>query len=549
VYRSNEAAARRALEDDAPVEACRFFEVALGAAHRAGIRVSPAFEGAWGEASLRANRHVDATRHFERGVALSTDNIERGILRARLAFVHTSAFDATSAWAECVAAFEDLGVSVTRFRLIKTLRDWGRGLLASRPSELTRGAAGRRRRRLAALASVYQIAQVTAYYDMNALNWMQLALRALYPAQLIGPSRELVLAYTAYSFGMASVQLRSVAEEYARRAIEVAEREDHPQLVAFAMVARALSVSLCGESARSVDLMRRAMNEHGHWLDGVDYVNALGDLTWNLSIRGYVTEAWESHSALLARLGATTARQGVAEGHAVLSQKLTVCAVLGKLPDALSYLEHADRLAAKMPKNRFHTAFVSCNLVCHHRELGELGAPLEQAIAQFHRVRPPPRLTIHHLRCFYVYQAYARLDQCERSNHSTRADALERLAESIRELTHVANIQLFECHLRAAQCGYERLRGRFDRARRRAAEAASLAAAVDSPWAAFEGLRQEWLLLRQVGDPAAESKRRHALELAHRHGWISREQRVRGTAEPYTQRASAERKPSVAAVE
>jgi eukaryotic-like serine/threonine-protein kinase len=530
VFETSAAAGARAVADNAPAAACGFFEQAARVADSAGLVGGAELEADWGEACAQLHRVSEAVEHLERALAGTTEPVRRSRLRARLSIVRLATWDSVSAWRECEHALTELGRPFPRSRLwqlLVTTWDWARGLVAGFVPALFGGARGEGRERLRALAMAYQTGMVVSYFEMDALNFFQMAIRALLPANRLGPSRELVEAYSPYAVAMGAMGLDRVGDRYAARAVEVAAEIGDVRLESGARYWQAVTTSFSGKAAQAVPAMREVLARHGRWLDTADFINGCADLTWNLAIRGYTREAWEVQELLQRKIRETRGRADAMEGHPSLSQQLVVLPLLGRAAEAREYYELARRIARERPDDRFRISFLSCNSLMFHLEQGELGEAVDEAIREYVRVSPPPALTLYHLRWFYVFQAYVWVARCEAAGEGERGPALGGLAAALGRLRQAANVGVLRSHLLAARGAYERLRGRPRRARRVLARAERLADEIDSPWIHFEVARQRAFLLRDGGDAdAARETARLASALAERHGWAPRQARI-----------------------
>ena len=530
VFETCAAAGTLAVANNAPAEACTFFDQAARAAALADITPDAALEADWGEACAQLHRVVEAVEHLERALAGTTDGVLRSRLRARLAIVRLATWDSVSAWRECEHALAELGHPFPRSRLrqlARTVWDWGRGLVSGWIPGLFGGARGAGRERSRALAIAYQTGMVVSYFEMDAINFFQMAIRALLPANRLGPSPEMVEAYSPYAVAMGAMGLDGVGDRYAARAVEVAAGIGDVRLEAGARYWQAVTTSFAGKAAAAVPAMREVLARQGRWLDTADFINGCADLTWNLAIRGYAREAWEVQELLQTKIAETRGRADAMESHPSLSQQLVVLPLLGRADEARDYYALAQRIANERPGDRFRLSFLSCNSLMFHLEQGELGEGVDEAIREYERVSPAPARTLYHLRWFHVFRAYVWAARCEAAAEGERGDALTGLRSALVDLRRAANVDVLRSHLRAAEGAFERLRVRPGRARRALDRADRLAARVDSPWVHFEVARQRALLCRDRGDAeGAEDLARRAHTLAAEHGWTPRRDRI-----------------------
>jgi len=528
VYQACAKAAARAMDDNAPGEAYEFFEQAGAIAAAAGLDHTPEFEAARGEACAQIGRLVEAAQHLGDALKRTDDPVRRSRLRARLATVRIATYDSARAWTECDLALRDLGRPFPKSRgwqLLTTAWDWMRGFVAGRLPRLFGSAQGQRRERARALADGYQTAMVVSYFEMDLLNFFQLSIRALLPANLIGPSRELVDAYSKYAVGMGAMKLIGVGDHYAAQAERVAETLGDVRLLSTAKLWRAITVSFSGRSAEGARRVQEILDQHGRWVDTADYINACADLTWNYVIRGYAREAWRVQEMLIRKTRETAGREGSMEGHPALSQRLVVLPMLGRADEGLPYIERSRKLAEAYPQDRFRTSFLNCNLVMFHLEQGQLGDEVERAIAEYRRVSPAPALTLYHLRWFYVFQAYARLAQC--GEPPADAASLEALRAAIKELRQASLVDVLKGHLAVLKGAHARLRGQHKKADILLLKARHVAGLCDSPWVEYEATLHRALAMRdRGGEVTAREEAHRARRIAEEHGWTPRVSRI-----------------------
>ena len=536
VLEANLHAGEVALGKEAPHEALTLFQQADRVAREHNLRPGPRLASAWGEACARTHRVQEAARHLAHALEQTDRPAARASLRARLAMAHLASWDSASAWQECRRALDELGhpLSESRARqLLASGRDWLRGLWIERRAAAEVPPVDEERARLQALAEVYQTGMVAAYFELDAINFVQLIFRALLPANRLGPSPELVDARAKYAVALGVAGLDAMADGYSERAVAMADDLGDIRLRSAARLWRAVTKSFSGRAAQGVAEVSAVLQDHGRWLDTADYINACADLTWDYMIRGFAREAWQVQELLIKKTSEVVGPEASMEGHPALSQQLVVLSMLGRHEQARPYLELARRLMRQNPRDRFRAAYVNCNALMYHLERGELGQPVEDAIRAYRQVSPGPLLTIYHLKWFYVFQGYVRLTQAERAEGAALAPALALLGGALGQLRRAANVGVLRSHWHAIAAGEARLRGRRARAEGHCRRAAALARDLDSPWVEYEVARLRGALSRDAGDHLAADARFHeALALCRAHGWAGRQQALQGMVDP-----------------
>lgn len=531
VYETNRAAGLAAVEAYADGDAFAFLDQASRAAQAAGVAPDPALAKALGDVCARTGRLDQAADFLARAIDATADPVKRAPLRVRLALVHVGSVRRDAMWAELERAFRDLGQALPRPTVRHTLAalwDWARGLAAVRLGLGYGTARGPARERARTLVQAYEVIAIQAYHDNAALLLLQMGLRSLWPASRLGPSRELCRVLGHYGMLMSLFRRRRAAARWGQRAVEIAEALGDRVVRAYTHLTRAWAAHYGGASREAEALARRCLIEQGRWLDVVDYTNACGDLAWNLQMRGYLAEAlaWIERGDAKA---AHRARGAAVEGDPRLADMAgPIAAALGRAPEGQRYLERARDRLDESPDDFFLATGYFTNLAAFHLEVGELGAPLEEALAACRRLPVHPRTAPMYLRDYFVIEAYARLAQALAAPPDGRAAPLARARQSVRRLRRAANVPVLRCHALVAAGALEALVGRPRASLSRLSAADAAARAADSPWAEFEVARVRAGALAALDHPAAAAREaRRALALAIDHGWLARARRVR----------------------
>ncbi len=532
VYAANVAAGMKALENYATEEAYTFLDLAYTTAQNANILPDTAVVEALGNLCARSGRLAEAVSYLEQAIGRAGDRLRRAELRRELSHVHLVNYDSVRAGIELEQAFAEIGIAAPRTRIVQvivTLGLWVLGWLAERFGWRFGTAQGAARELYRTQVQLYENVTMIAYFDMRFLTMLQAAARLLYPAHMLGPSRELAIAYSYHAFILGSLQRRKTADAFARKAIQIAEQLDDRPLLARGLLFQSLSMHLSGASREAELLSRRCIEEYGRWMDAQDYVNACADLAWNLIVRGYFREAWGWAERALVRLRYQSRyTNDRIQEHPTLLATGVILAAIGKPTEAFEYLRRSQEIIGDIPQENFSWASLQLYSALFYFEQGDLGNALEQVIGRFRALGLNPRLASFHLRHFYVIQAYAYLARSMAVLPEERQAQLNELRRALGELKCAAVIPALRCHYLALAGAYERLCGRNDRALTLLVQAAITAREADSPWALYEIARQgAHILLAQGNQAAALREARVAYNLAIEHGWASRARQVR----------------------
>ncbi|HEX6512305.1 MAG TPA: AAA family ATPase, partial [Chloroflexota bacterium] len=409
VYETSLAAGIAAMRSFADAEAYDFLEHAERAAAAAQIVPSIGLDEALGEVCARGGRWEGARRHLSVALERTANPSRRAPLRSRLARVNLANRDTQAAWAQVESGFADLGEPPSRWimpRLLRAAWWWLAGLLALRFGWGYGSAQGALRERLRLLSDLYVTGTYTAYLMHSQSRMFEMAARQLYIGHLLGDSPELASGLTAYGNLLASLGRYQASKRCSERAIAMCIRLGDRVTLARVRMFGAWQEHVAGYPRRGEMAMRRSLQLDSAWLDASDYAYAHIELAWNLMMRGYCRDALTLIEETLLR-----AQPDSGEARNLEFKSAALLAVLGRGSEALASLSRA---AADDGAGWLRDGYYSA-LVLTLVEAGELGQPLDDAIEAYRTSAPmkPPR-TAFHSRHFFVFQAYARLEQCMR---------------------------------------------------------------------------------------------------------------------------------------
>jgi len=528
VFEANLAAGLRALDEYAHEEAHSFLLVAQTNAERAGLEPPIEFEEAIGEVCARTGRLADSIQHLEQIIARTENPLERARLRSQLTQTQCANFYFEPAQREAEAGFKELGMSFFRWlplRLLACLYYWLRGFLAIHLFAL-RPKPGPRRERLAVFCRLCEYTAVATYFDNRPLGLLQAVLKSRWAGARLGPSPELAAALSQYAVVLAVGKLSGMARRTIDRAENIATKIGDRLVLARAQLYKGFVWHLCGSSVEAEAMARKSLEEHGEFLDGMHYVDACGDLVFNLMLRGYYRDAWSWIERQLPRLWFTVGEVRAKQGNPWAG---SVLAGLGRTTEGLEYERNMLALCEEAPRTEhYRWAEMLAYRVQFYLEQGETGEVVDDALEERRALGISPLLDTFHLRGFYVFQAYARMEQAMRAEAGDRFPHVRRLRRAFKELRRAVMIPSMRAHALAIEAALRRLQGRHGKARRLLGRAEHYARDIDSPWVLYEVARQRAHLLHEMGKRAACLREaRIALGHALEHGWVYRARKLR----------------------
>ncbi|NOZ85198.1 MAG: GAF domain-containing protein, partial [Deltaproteobacteria bacterium] len=528
VIQTNLVAGVRALKEYAHELSYEFLNTAREHAGQSDQPLPRDLEESLAEVCTRTGRLAESIQHLESLIQKAETSLERGWLRAKLTQTQCANFYFEPAEREARLGFAELGMSFPRFkpfRLLACLYYWIRGLIAVHVLALKpRSEHGRKR--LEVFSKLCEYSAIAAYFDSRPLDLLQAVLKGRWMAARLGRSPELTALSSQYAVVLAVGGMNNLARRTIDRAEKIAKDIGDRLALARAQLYKGFVWHLTGSSVEAESMARRSLEEHGEFLDGMHYVDACGDLVFNLLLRGYFKEAWSWIERQLPRLWFTVGEVRAKQGNPWAG---TVLAALGRTTEGIEYQDNMLALCEQAPRTeRYRWAEMLAYRVMFLLEQGETGDAVDRAIEEHRKLGLTPMLTAFHLRGFYVFQAYTRMEQVMRLEADERYPKVKLLKTALRELKRACTIPSMRAHALVIRAALHRFEGHHGAAGRLLDRADRFSRDIDSPWVNFEVARQRAYLLHEQGKRKASLREaRKALELALDHGWVYRTRRIR----------------------
>jgi diguanylate cyclase (GGDEF)-like protein len=540
VFETNLEAGRLALKDFAFEQAYDFLSVALSGVDSVMKKLEggslfsdPELFELLGRACLHTARLDEGMKHLEHALARSTDSLQRARLLERQGEVYMAVYDVPAARQKNNRAFREMGETVgsggawQNLSIAGHLALWVAGDLSGQRFSTTPA----QRERLKILSRLYEQSALQSWFEQDYQAMLELGGRFVLCAWRLGPSRELVRAYAKFAYYMGLLRRSKAAEHYIRRGKKLARELGDPVGMAHVTLFHALSLQQAGQAVNAELMMGRHLEDQGQWLDSIDYSLGCTALIYNLLTRGRAREAWMWVERAYRRQHVTNELLNPLERLNLHCYAICCRTFLGRPLEAIEYLA---QIQERFPENGespsvrsrdFDSNFFGF-MIGYQLEQGELGEPLDQAIERFRALKLNPARLVSTRRFGFIYQAYARLAQCQREV-GDRALGLARLKQAAAELKRAATIPSLEAHSLVIEAALLRLDGTPMAALSVLARAELLACQTDNLWALFELALERANVFSVLGNrEAACEQARGAYSRASAHGWAGRAYRI-----------------------
>lgn len=518
VHATNLEAGRVALANFAFDQAYQFLTVAgQHGPQTADLRESLA------RVCLATNRLEEAAEHLTRALEQVTEPVVRARLWEQLSMVCLSQYHITEARYQIRRAFAEIGKAYTEVRGLRRLTTVARVLLfmALDAAGIRRAPAPEDRERLQIQARLLEQATYVQWFEHDIEGAAADGTRQVLSSLRLGRSRELVRAYAKAAYFGGLLGRPWLVERYIARGEALARELADPVALAHVSLFHGLSLHQLGRAREAETLLRRQLEDPGRWLEALDFSLGCTALVTSLLVRGHTREAGRWVERALQRQQVSAGRQSPIEKLNLHCHLVSIHSFLGRPLEAGAQLELVRRQLPEPERIRDLATNLYSFTIHMHLEQGELGGPLDEAIARFAALPMRPGKIPLNRRHGYLFVAYARLAQ---GNGAGLRAALGQLREA-------ATVPMLRCHLLVLEGALLRLEGRPAQALQRLATAELMAAEVDSPWAMLEiACERARVLAGNRG--LAERQGLLAVGMAEELGWLTRARRLRAQLLP-----------------
>jgi diguanylate cyclase (GGDEF)-like protein len=509
-HRSALAAGLAALRDRAPADAVGYL-----------LEAGPDVRHPLAIAYLRSARYAEAAETLDRALGAETDHRARARLLATQIELRHTLWDTERALESTGAALAELRHPLPRNPLLLVLTTltiaFAGGVV--RRTKIGFGTAkGARRDELAALASILDAGGYAAGLGLRLREAGILSMRALYAVNRLGPGPEYVRVYALVGYFAAMVKLRRVALRCLDRSAEVADRLGDPALAAYAEWLRGCAMLFGGHDDGTA--WEHTITKHERWFAPAQLIPGHATIGLRLLLRGYTAQARAEYERGLRRLPDPS----LAAGSSFSMLGVMIPAVEGQHAEAATALA-----ALGSGVTAAHRAHQITAAACAAIEQGEIGAPFEALVAEFHALGLKPRELMTQMKWFYAFQSHGRMAQLRLATDEQRPAAIEAARRAVRDLRRVRKASpLLDAAYLIGEAALAQLTGDFRAALEWIDRVEPIARRIDAPVLHFEVARFRARAFRGLGQAnEAERQARYGLLLATSYGWEQRRRQIR----------------------
>lgn len=527
VSATNIAAGEAAVARFDNERAIEFFEVADKALKRLDGTLSPSTRLLLGDAHLRFGALDRALAEFDAVLSSSSDQLMRAGALVRIATIHELRYDSNRAWEALEGAFRTLGEELPLESPLDagaTAAMWLRRATSNKIGRSRGSGSSARDEMLCAL--YYEVGRVAFSSDKPG-RLIQAALRALGPAERLGPSPALAKSYLVYSFVLTALGFRERGRRYFERAEVMVRLLRDPVGYSHTLQIQMVIAAWDGRMGDAIDAATRCLLEYGNWRE----LNEFCAIVWTVyqieTVRGRDLDAWRWLDLAIQRVNRHDGQPVVPE-FLLFAARATLVG-LGRENEAPLLLRRLERVTVPVPKDSGTYSQTFGPRTRCHTEIADLGPEFDALCKQFAELGQDPKKA--HVAVFehYLHVAHARVHACLRCSPEDRPSSVRSLEPALADVEAAARkIPLCRAHAVAVRGYHHFFQGRRSEALVAFEEAEHLAVAENAPWVLYSVYRGRAHVLRADGQEAgARDQATLAESIAREHGSIRRARWVR----------------------
>ncbi|MBY0470752.1 diguanylate cyclase [bacterium] len=528
-------AAKRAIADFAPEEAFNYFETGFDLSKKLGIKLDAHVVRSRAEVCAQVGKYDEALTLFHQLLNELKDPIEKARVHNRLARIHAFHREIGKSWTHVREGLRALGVWKYQNPVlfwIQVIFDTVKGLV----SDFLRTSPSRnseKRRKYEVTAELSEVGGVTAYHLNDAFKFIAVVGPSIYPAVRMGDSKELAIAYAAFSAGLGVVGLKGLSLYYIRKSAAVAQRMGDPFLATRVRLLNIYILQFGNEWAKARAMAHDLISHQLRYLEGNDIMNAtFGGMSNMTILSGHQQEGLMAMEKAVDYLNRVDASKRLGQSHTFLSTLVQIYASLGRVAEAQNMFEPMKTYVESKPEDICGAIGYYGSILGYYCEVGETGSAVDQAIESgLKKTGSLSFLCMPHFKYFYVFAAYARLEQyLSAKSEEEQALALKNLKTQLRFLKSsglLPSWNAVRAHAFIIEAAIFRIRKNWRQSEKSLARAMKQSSSQDLPLVLYEVLLQQAHLAKDQGLlESAQTLARSASFLAQGYGWKLKAQKV-----------------------
>ncbi len=480
-FKANFRAAKLALAAQADEDALAFFEAAESIAEEHSLPLAGSLHMDYGNALARHGDISGALARYQQALTYETTPLQLARIHEAISRVMFAQGNGPACLDHARKGLGALDKRLPKNRVVLWVTTTARFSVAL-AMMVTRLGFGRapmsKREKLRLQCRLLELAAAAANMEHRWGLEVAATLRAALPANRLGRSREYVTVYSSLGALLAAARFVSGARWVAHHVNRAAEASGDPATKAHARLLEGISLELQGDSIGSERVLTETLRQDSRWLGYGETTNGVVHLCLGLALRGRVLEevAWLDEALWHGSPNRLDYR--------VRSLDFAGIALAGFLDQPSAGLERIRRLTQAFdqgPASKNAAAAYQLSLALFHFGLGELGAPFDDAIAQFRTARFSPMSWPYVLAAFWPVQALGRIGQVVGCPAEERQARLKTARKAVTELHIAARTPLLRGYHSAAKAGYLVEKGRYRRALRASERGQRILMGQDAP--------------------------------------------------------------------
>ncbi|MEZ0390902.1 MAG: AAA family ATPase [Pseudobdellovibrionaceae bacterium] len=446
VFETHVQAGKKALSEFAADEAFHYFLRAQDFALEKNLPMNLEFKNLRAESCVLIGRYAEALQLLHEILENSKEPIARAKVHNRLARLYQFRREIKKSWSHALEGLDELGLRKKGRPIRNALRilfDIFRGVLMDQLSIHLKPARGEMLEKHQISTELYEVGGVTAYFLNDPIKFLSVMPPSIYPAMRIGISKELAIAYAAFSGGLGVLGFKKLAQQYVKKSLAVATQIGDPFVTVRSKLLGIYCQQFAGEWTEARKNIAEVLQNQSRYLEGNDFMNATyGGTSCMTMLSGHQNESLRAMEKAIDFLGRVEPDEERRQGHPFLSTLLQIYPGFGRLAEASIYLKAIQKIVQSSPDDICGGLGFNGSLLGFYYETKETSHLIDEAIERGQKITPVhPPLCMPHFKFFYVFAAYARFNQYFlASTESEKQIAYQKLILQWKELRYAGRM-------------------------------------------------------------------------------------------------------------